>query len=68
MSELVIDAKAWMKEPMTEKQADFIRTMEEYRFDAFPRFEGSTKGEANKYITRFRKLAYANAAMAARFC
>ena len=66
MSELVIDAKAWKGEPITEKQAEFIRTIEEFRFDSFPKFEGTTKGEANHYITRYRKTAYANAVLAGR--
>jgi hypothetical protein len=68
MSELIIDAKAWKNEPMTDKQASFISVMEEYRFDAFPKFSGTTKGEANQYITRYRKVAYANLAMAGRCC
>ena len=62
----VVDNKAWRKEPMTEKQADFIQFMEGYRFDVFPAFTGSTKGEATDYITRYRKTAYANASYAGR--
>lgn len=61
MSELVIvDNKAWKNEPMTEKQVQFISMMETYRFDSFPQYEGTTKGEANKYITKYRKTAYLN--------
>lgn len=67
MSELIVDAKAWKKEPMTDKQAEFIRIMENFRFNTFPRFEGLTKGEANQYITRYRKTAYANMSLPGRF-
>lgn len=70
MSEVCValDRKAWRREPVTERQADFIQFMEEYRFDVFPAFTGSTKGEATDYITRYRKSAYANAALMERSC
>lgn len=67
MSELIVDAKAWKREPMTDKQAELIRLMENFRFNTFPRFEGLTKGEANQYITRYRKTAYANMSLSGRF-
>jgi len=67
MSELIVDAKAWKREPMTDKQAELIRFMENFRFNTFPRFEGLTKGEANQYITRYRKTAYANMSLPGRF-
>ena len=67
MSELIVDAKAWKREPMTDKQAELIRLMENFRFNTFPRFEGLTKGEANQYITRYRKTAYANMTLSGRF-
>lgn len=64
---IAVDPRAWKNEPMTDKQAELIRLMESFRFNTFPRFEGLTKGEANQYITRYRKTAYANMSLSEHF-
>lgn len=46
----------WRDKPITDKQKEFIRTIEEYCAYFPPKFTGTTRGEASDYIDRWGKL------------
>jgi len=50
----------WREQPITEKQKEYIRDMEEFSYYPLPKFTGTTKGEASDYIEKHRELAHEN--------
>ena len=49
-----------MKEPMTEKQKQYIQEMQEHSIYSIPYFEGATKEEATEYIRKYAHLTHEN--------
>lgn len=48
----------WKDEKATEKQLNYIAEMIEFSEYPLPKFEGTTKGEASEYISRWSEVAY----------
>lgn len=48
----------WRNDPVTEKQINYIKEMNEFSDFPIPKFTGKTKGEASDYINRYQKLAH----------
>ena len=46
----------WRNKSITDKQKEFIRTIEEYCAYSPPKFTGTTRGEASDYIDKWGKL------------
>lgn len=50
----------WRKEPITQKQKEYIEEMQKVSHFPLPQFDGKTKGEACDYIEKYREFAYMN--------
>lgn len=50
----------WRNEPITQKQKELIAEMEEFSRYPIPHFEGTTKGEASDYISKYGEIAHEN--------
>lgn len=47
-----------MDKPITEKQMQYIRDMQEFSAYPLPSFTGTTREEASEYIDKWKKLAH----------
>ena len=48
----------WRDAPITDKQMEYIRDMQEFSVFPIPDFDGKTRGEASDYIDRYAKMAH----------
>ena len=49
--------KSWRDDPITQKQREFIEGAMDYSPYPLPKFEGTTKGEASDWISKYGRLA-----------
>ena len=48
----------WRNDPITVKQKECIKEMQEFSHYPLPKFKGKTKGEASDYIDKWSELAH----------
>lgn len=48
----------WRNDPVTEKQLEYIKNIQEFSVFPIPSFMGKTKGEASDYISRYAKMVH----------
>ena len=48
----------WRSDPVTQNQLNLIKEMWEFSPYPLPEFEGTTKGEAKDYISKYWQMAH----------